>query len=208
MEALINAIYVALLKFPLMDATEDRAASYKSQFGALASVPDGLTIDTIPQLERLRNDASRAWEEWKAFRSGPFWQAIPSTDSLSALTGARLYAAYLVRQWSLDASIRALETSQAPAAPAPSSPPAAPAPAPSSSSSKRPAPSSSSSKRPAPGSPSSPPAAPAPAPSSPPAAPGLPEIVTEESREASAGGVLTALVIAGAFLWFMLKKKG
>jgi len=194
METLINAVYVALLKFPLTDATEGRAPAYKGQFGQLASVPAGLSIETIPQLERLRNDAARAWQEWKASRTGPFWSPIPSTDSMGALTGARLFSAYLVREWSLEASIRALETTTAPAATAPGQ---------SSPSSKRPtAPSSPTAPPSAPSSPTAPPSAP-----SSPTAPGLPVIETEESREASAGGVLGALLVAGAFLWFMLKKK-
>lgn len=204
MEPLMNSIYLALLRFPLIDATEGRANSYKAQYASLASVPAGLSRETIPQLEGLRDDAARAWSEWKASRTGPFWSPIPSTDSKAALIGARLYAAYLVREWSLDASIRALETSTAPAASAPGR---------SSSSSKRPTPSAPSTKRPAtpstppapPSAPSAPPAPPA-VPSAPPA-PGLPTIETEESRDASAGGVVAALVVAGAFIWYMFKKK-
>jgi len=203
MEPLMNAIYLALLRFPLIDATEGRANSYKAQYASLASVPAGLSRETIPQLEALRDDAARAWSEWKASRTGPFWSPIPTTDSKAALMGARLYAAYLVREWSLDASIRALESSTAPAASAPGQ---------SSPTTKRPAPSSPTTKRPAPSAPPVPPAAPSAPPAPPtapsaPPAPGLPTIETEESREASAGGVVAALVVAGAFIWYMFKKK-
>lgn len=203
MEPLMNSIYLALLRFPLIDATEGRANSYKTQYASLASVPAGLSRETIPQLEGLRDDAARAWSEWKASRTGPFWSPIPTTDSKAALMGARLYAAYLVREWSLDASIRALESSTAPAASAPGQ---------SSSSSKRPTPSAPSTKRPAPSAPPAPPAAPSgppapPAAPSAPPAPGLPTIETEESQEASAGGVVAALVVVGAFIWYMFKKK-